>query len=120
MPREITTHHVDGLGTELKITAADNIIQGGACALYQLGFDGSANSLKIALPFQLSVNDRENPVTNEALLAVIADRLQSFQEGPLACQENATALTHCQYALMALHRRTRDRTQRGVSGTDLK
>lgn len=59
-----------------------------------------------------------NGVTQEALLAVVIDRLRSFQSGPFSCRDNAVALTHCEDALMWLQRRTRERIRRGVEGTN--
>jgi len=61
-----------------------------------------------------------NGVSNEALLAVIEDRLLGFQSGEYACQENALALRKLQEAMMWLHQRTRDRIARGVEGTNEK
>jgi len=58
-----------------------------------------------------------NGVTNEALLAIVADRLSSFQQGRYACRENADALFHTESALAWLKERTRERMQRGVEGT---
>lgn len=58
-----------------------------------------------------------NGITQEALLAIVIDRLRSFQEGPFACRENAIALTHCEEGLMWLQRRTVARIKRGVEGT---
>jgi len=57
-----------------------------------------------------------NGVTNEALLAIVEDRLKGFQSGKFVCRENAVALTHIQEALMWLQRRTVDRVRRGVEG----
>ncbi len=61
-----------------------------------------------------------NGITQEALLAIVIDRLRSFQSGPFAGRENAIALTHCEDALMWLQRRTRARIARGVEGTHQK
>jgi hypothetical protein len=58
-----------------------------------------------------------NGVTHEALLAILVDRLQGFQNGPYKCRENAIALTHLEDAQMWLQKRTRDRMARGVEGT---
>ena len=55
-----------------------------------------------------------NGITQEALLAIVIDRLRSFQLGPFSCRENAIALTHCEDALMWLQRRTVTRIKRGV------
>ncbi len=58
-----------------------------------------------------------NGFTHEVLLAIVADRLQSFQNGPYATNDNATALTHVQSATLWLHKRTMERNARGVEGT---
>lgn len=54
--------------------------------------------------------------TNEALLAVLKDRLEGFQAGPFPCKENADALDFVESALVVLERRTADRRARGVEG----
>ena len=61
-----------------------------------------------------------NGVTQEALLAVVIDRLRSFQFGEYSCRENAVALTKLEEGLMWLQKRTRDRLARGVEGTSAK
>ena len=61
-----------------------------------------------------------NGVTQEALLAIVIDRLRSFQAGPFACDENGEALDYCGYALAALQKRTLARIARGVEGTTQK
>ena len=58
-----------------------------------------------------------NGVSNEALLAVVEDRLLGFQSGPYACRDNAVALTKIQEAMMWLQKRTHERMARGVEGT---
>jgi hypothetical protein len=58
-----------------------------------------------------------NGISNEALLAIVEDRLACFQSGEYACRENAIALTKIQEAMMWLQKRTRDRVSRGVEGT---
>lgn len=57
-----------------------------------------------------------NGITNEALMAIVIDRLRSFQRGPFACRENALALTNLEQSMMWLHKRTLDRVRRGVEG----
>lgn len=61
-----------------------------------------------------------NGITQEVLLAIVIDRLRSFQTGPYACRENALALTKCEEALHWLHHRTLARMRRGVEGTHAK
>jgi len=58
-----------------------------------------------------------NGVMNEDLIAMVIDRLQSFQESDYKCRENAVAITKLEEALMWLRKRTQDRENRGVEGT---
>ena len=57
-----------------------------------------------------------NGITQEALLAIVIDRLRSFQAGPFPCEENAECLSYCEMALDILKERTRMRLARGVEG----
>lgn len=58
-----------------------------------------------------------NGCHQEDLLAIVIDRLQSFQAGEYACRENAVALTKLEECLMWLQKRTSNRMARGVEGT---
>lgn len=60
-----------------------------------------------------------NGVMNEDLIAMVIDRLYSFQESEYKCRENAIAITKLEEALMWLGKRTQDREDRGVEGTHL-
>lgn len=57
-----------------------------------------------------------NGITNEALLAIVIDRLNGAQEGPFKCRENALAITKLEEASLWLAKRTLDRMARGVEG----
>lgn len=61
-----------------------------------------------------------NGVTNEALLAVVRDRLEGFQAGDFACLENQIALDHVIAAMAILKYRTLERKKRGVEGQTKK
>lgn len=58
-----------------------------------------------------------NGVMNEDLIAMVIDRLNSFQESPFKCRENALAITKLEEALHWLRHRTMARERRGVEGT---
>ena len=58
-----------------------------------------------------------NGCHNEDLIAIVIDRLQSFQESEYKCRENAIAITKLEEALMWLNKRTQDRIKRKVAGT---
>ncbi len=57
-----------------------------------------------------------NGITNEALLAVVADRLRGFQAGPFKSHQNGFALDSVEDALSHLKARTKERLARGVDG----
>lgn len=135
--RELTDHKTNPANAELTITVCDEPGAGGASHLYRVtGFNLETNPLTeesvnyepeddIARIFILFQNGPigevgVNGVTHEALLAIVIDRLRSFQAGPYSCRENAIALTKCEEALMWLKKRTHDRTARGVEGTHQK
>src|SRR5438270_287070 len=58
-----------------------------------------------------------NGISDEALLAVVRDRLEGFQAGPYKSRENALAITKIEEALHWLNHRTGERRRRGVEGT---
>lgn len=60
--------------------------------------------------------DAPSGLTQEVLLAIVIDRLRSFQAGPYSCRENALALTKLEEAQHWLLHRTRARMARGVEG----
>jgi hypothetical protein len=132
--REITDHIVSGdQAVQLKIVVLDEPGAGGANHRYNIDwYDG----LKRDLPDSKNTASRAecfigfqdgpikemgvNGVTQEALLAIVIDRLRSFQAGPFACQDNEDALRACQVALGKLQQRTLARIKRGVEGTNQK
>ncbi len=61
-----------------------------------------------------------NGCHQEDLLAIVIDRLQCFQAGEFACDDNQEAMEHIEKAMACLNRRTKDRINRGVEGTSEK
>lgn len=126
--RTITDHKLNGLNDALKINVLDEPGQGGANHVYQIFLDESQRNDPKDGTVSLMINFQNGPiqeagvngVSGEALLAVVIDRLRSFQAGPYACRENALALTSLEQSLMWLQKRTRDRLARGVEGTNQK
>lgn len=51
------------------------------------------------------------------LLEIVRHRLQCFQDGDYATQDNARALQHIEEALLWMNKRVTDRIARGVLGT---
>ncbi len=93
--------------------------QGGANHHYDIESDGSLTVLA-AIRFQNGPIKEFgiNGITQEALLAIVIDRLRSFQAGPYACEDNQRALEHAHQALKFLQKRTLARIARGVEGTN--
>lgn len=122
--RKLTDHVVSGdQAVQLDITVVDEPGAGGACHEYVvLWKNQQGDAVGAAISFQNGPIKESgvNGVTQEALLAIVIDRLRSFQSGPFSCRENAIALTHCEEALMWLQRRTVARIKRGVEGTHAK
>lgn len=58
-----------------------------------------------------------NGIHHEDLIAIIIDRLESFQRSEYSCRENALAITKLEEALHWLRHRTNKREERGVEGT---
>jgi hypothetical protein len=130
--RQIEDHKVNPANDTLQITVEDEPGAGGAHHLYMIrGFDTTTNAsdpfvARHGQPAQHATilfqngpipEKGVNGVTQEALLAIVADRLRSFQKGPYACKENACALTHIEEAMHWLQQRTIARMRRGVEGT---
>jgi hypothetical protein len=119
--RTVNDHKVgNGAADVLDIRVMDEPGAGGACHSYAVVWGPEF----VKAPAECRIDFQNGPikeagvngVTQEALLAIVIDRLRSFQDGPFKCRDNAVALTHCEEALMWLHRRTRDRIARGVEG----
>jgi hypothetical protein len=131
--RELTSHKVNGLNEALKIQVFDEPGQGGACHRYHITTVETPpppeTDVQKCMSMSRAVHEIRfqngplqetgvNGISNEALLAIVEDRLLGFQSGQYACRENAIALTKIQEAMMWLQKRTRDRIARGVEGTN--
>jgi len=115
--REILMHKTGPDDRQPRVYAVGEPGAGGAATSYVMryphkaGISGEAN-----INIEFLTVDRAG-VTNEALLAILIDRLEGFQAGPFACEENADALRYCDAALGSLKCRTAGRQQRGVENT---
>lgn len=130
--RTITDHIVEGdsANHQLTIEVTDKPGQGGAQHRYQIdGFDTSTNDSNSGEPYSgIEILFQNGPikefgvngVTQEALLAIVIDRLRAFQAGPFKCVENELALQKVEDALWQLQERTKTRIARGVEGSHQK
>jgi hypothetical protein len=58
-----------------------------------------------------------NGCRHEDLIAIVLDRLYSFQRGRFSCRENLDAINCLEDAIRCLNRRTAAHQARGVDGT---
>jgi len=133
--RELTSHKVSGLNEALRIEVLDEPGQGNACHRYRIRSaeippppEADVAKCRRLLGVSCDVNFQNGPiqeagvhgVSNEALLAIVEDRLVGFQGGEYACGLNAAALHYVRAAMGCLRARTEGRVARGVEGTSQK
>lgn len=114
--RKVIDHIANPVNDRIDISVMDEPGAGGANHYYVVDVDGSENGLDVHFQNGAIAENGVNGVTQEVLLAIVIDRLRSFQAGAFACAENANALEHSEAALGALKARTLARMARGVEG----
>lgn len=117
---DVTDHQINELNQAIRIVSYDNKPgDPGFCHYRLIHVTEHTGTLISEIHFQEGLPSEVgcNGITNEALLAIVIDRLRGFQSGPFACRENALALTKIEEALHWLQARSRDRSARGVEGT---
>jgi len=118
--RQIDDHKVNPANDTITIEVMDEPGAGGANHHYSASWTdklGAVNVHDVRFQNGTIPENGVNGVTQEVLLAIVADRLRSFQAGPFSCKENACALTHVEEAMHWLQQRTIKRMRRGVEGT---
>ena len=122
MDRTIQFNHVTGetLDAHVRVSAHDGPGSGGASHRYRVeAVDPDSGFINV-----LEVRFQEGPikevgingVSDTALLAVLIDRLEGFESGRYACQENEAALLNLQEAMLFMNQRTLNRLDRDVEG----
>lgn len=126
--REIYSHRVNGLNENISIEVVDEPGPCGANHEYVIGYyvekcddpcptkPFKRNFTKLSFQNGAIKEAGFNGISNEALLAIVEDRLSGFQQGEFACEENAEALTAVRAAMAILKNRTRTRMEQGVEG----
>src|ERR1700755_1502511 len=104
--REITTHQNNDVNTALRLVVVTEPSHYRVSVTDHFGTEIADCDLKFQ---SVPQSEGVNGITNEVLLAIIIDRLACFQSGPLACRENALALTKLEEAVHWLHPPTRER-----------
>jgi len=102
-----------------KVMCYDQPGQGNACHHYQIETSNGAHLTSIHFQNGPIQEHGVNGCQNEDLISIVIDRLQGFQSGKFACEENATALTKLEEALTTLQSRTNKRKARGVEGKNI-
>lgn len=116
--RAVDYHKINPANDTLDINVMDPPGSGGANHTYRVSPESDFGAEMLSVNFQNGPIGEVgvNGVTQEILLAIVIDRLRSFQSGPFSSRENALALTKCEEALHWLQQRTIDRMRRGVEG----
>jgi hypothetical protein len=120
--RRLTDHRTNDCNREIEIIADERDEASGASHEYTMAFRKGMSVERQTVTLQKGPIKEVgvNGVTNEALAAILIDRLRGFQSGPFSCRENALALTKFEEGLHWLEARTRERERRGVEGTNEK
>ncbi|MCZ6868088.1 MAG: hypothetical protein O7G84_01130 [Gammaproteobacteria bacterium] len=126
MEHEITRHRRTGgsANPAIRITAKPKV--DGHCHEYEFNMlpmrigDGTMTPKVFAcilfqdgIPAEVGING----TTEEALIAILIDRLERFNKGPYACRQNSLAITSLETAMHWLGDRTAERSEHGVEGT---
>lgn len=116
--REITSHHDGfGLNDNIKITADAKSGPGGASHTYVATVDGEEVARIHFQEGPLKAEGSKAGISERALLMIILDRLQCFNEGQFRTRENAVAATNIEQGAMWLHARAMERARRQVLGS---
>lgn len=117
---QLTDHQTNEANRAITIEVGErDPANGNASHVYHTYYEGKTGRAVQVIAFQNGpiAEVGVNGTTNEALLAILIDRMRGFQTSKWACRENTIALTKLEEALHWLHARTRAREARGVEGT---
>lgn len=121
--REITSHKTNECSEAITITADERDEKyGNASHDYEVRYvahHGGVLAKNILFQRGPIKEVGVNGLTNEALLAILIDRMEGFQSGPFACTENHNALCCLELAMDEFKKRTAKRVERGVEGTNV-
>jgi len=124
MRRLIETHKTGSgdLNDQLEVACMDrpSKVGGGACHVYEVAAadDPMRRFARIAFQHGPIKEHSLNGCSDESLLSILIDRLEHFQAGPHACDDNAETLVHLENALECMHERTKKRIAANVEGTN--
>jgi hypothetical protein len=120
--RHLEDHKVTTLNREcVTVRAVDAKDSDGAHHLYQIDVrdpQKGSNIYRTMLMFQKGGLQDVGPngLTDQALIAIVLDRMRGFQEGPYKCDENIPVILHLESVLEVFRIRAEERAARGVEG----
>lgn len=123
--RVLTSHQINKLNLHINVVAYGEQNNAGAYTHYRIsGYNLDSNPAApkagpgtVDLFFQNgNPADGANGITHEALLAILIDRLESFQASAFAHERNANALRALYTARTELLARTQERIAAGIEG----
>jgi hypothetical protein len=123
--RELYDHKVNRFNREcVYVSTADERASDNAHHKYDIAvypLDAAPEAKPVAfleIPFQNGGLKEvgANGITDQALLAIVIDRMRSFNDGQFRCRENSIIVTKLEEALLWMEKRGNDRARRGVEG----
>jgi len=122
MQRKLETHKTNPCNEKIDIVVG-RVGAGGGPVRY----DVFGPRLGMNPTFSLNMRFQDGPVdqgvnglTNEAVVAILIDRLEGFQTGEFACTENTTAIGHLKSAMKCFRDRSVRREQEAKAQAEEK
>jgi hypothetical protein len=121
LPHQLTDHQINEFNSNFVTITRQDEREFGAHHRYgvYLGDPQSTAPPVMVVNFQKGPVKEHgvNGISDEALIAIVLDRLRGFQNTPHSCRENSLAITKLEEALHWLMHRSIARQRRGVEGT---
>lgn len=126
LTREIIEHRINSFNREHIRILANEKSHGGASHVYQINVVRASSEHASTAPIEAAVIKFQmgpvqevgfNGISDEALIAIVIDRVKGFQQGSVPCRQNALAITKLEEAVHWLRDRAEERERRGVEGT---
>jgi hypothetical protein len=120
--REVTSHRTAGLDEltdSLEIVSDDPDDKNGSGTHYYSVVQMLTGRQVAEVQFQHGPRNQEGStpgLTAQALITVLIDHFESFQNGPFRCRENARIISYLEDAKNIMIQRVIDRKRRGVLG----
>lgn len=116
---QIIEHVIDGKCANLQIDVEDTTGENGASNTFTVRYP--SGKFLANLTFQNGPIDSDgngvNGLQHEVLIAIILDRLRSFNKTSMACRENEICIERLESCLHWMKKRTLARIARSVEGT---